>query len=352
MTKTKTTRIQALALIATIPLGLLLSGLLDPHFTEEASHVVVEYLLPIFFIAVGHELRTEFTNGYFKVRRNVLAPLIAAICGVVVPAFVFTLVAGGSNGSWSIPTATDITLGIAVLSFVAADVSSILRARFLALATIDDVIGLLILLLVFSGQISLLAALLTAAALVSFHFVQQLQSNWRLTAYLFAGLAIVVGVESGIQTSLIGVLLGLLISQEKMFNWLESANGWLILPVFGFLVSAMAATSFAAGLSVAVVTAILLRPLGKLLGISVGGALSSKIFTGHWDLRSWASIGLLGGIGFTVSFLLAQLAFKGEESLYASAVVGTLGATFISTVLFFGLVALRGPRVRRAERSL
>lgn len=352
MTKTKTTRIQALALIATIPLGLLLSGLIDPHFTEEASHVVVEYLLPIFFIAVGHELRTELTNGYFKVRRNVLAPLIAAIFGVLLPAFLFTLVAGGSNGSWSIPTATDITLGIAVLSFVAADVSSILRARFLALATIDDVIGLLILLVVFSGKISVIAAFGAAMALVAFHFAQKLQSNLRYATYLFAIVAIVVGVESGIQTSLIGVLLGLLISREELFKWLEPANGWLILPVFGFLVSAMAATSFEAGLTATVVTAILLRPFGKLVGISLGGALASRASTGHWDFRSWASIGLLGGIGFTVSFLLAQLAFKGEESLYASAVVGTLGATAISTVLFFVLVALRGPRVRRAERSL
>lgn len=352
MTKTKTTRIQALALISTIPIGLLLSGLFDPHFTEEASHAVVEYLLPIFFIAVGHELRTEFANGYFKVRRNILAPLIAAICGVVVPALVFTLVAGGSNGSWSIPTATDITLGIAVLSFVAADVSSILRARFLALATIDDVIGLLILLLVFSGQISILSASLTAVALIAFHYTQKLQNNWRYTAYLSAALAIIAGVDSGIQTSLIGVLLGLLISQEKLFTWIEPTNGWLILPVFGFLVSAMAATSFAAGLSLAVVSAILLRPFGKLLGISIGGALASKFFTGHWDVRSWASIGLLGGIGFTVSFLLAQLAYKDAESLYASAVVGTLGATVISIALFLGLVTLRGPRVRRAEKSL
>lgn len=352
MTKTKTTRYQALMLIATIPLGLLLSKFIDPHFTDEASHLVVEYLLPVFFIAVGHELRNEFANGYFKVRRNVFAPLIAAVFGVAIPALLYTLVAGGSNGSWSIPTATDITLGIAVLSFVAADVSSILRARFLALATIDDVIGLLILLFVFSGQISLLPAGLTLVSLLGYHYAQKLNAPWKYATHLFAVAAIVAGLESGVQTSLIGVVLGLLITRESLFTWIDSINGWLILPLFGFLVSAMAATSFAAGLSAAVVGGILLRPLGKVFGISVGGAVASRLFTGSWNLRTWVSIGLLGGIGFTVSFLLAKLAFEGQESYYASAVVGTLAATLISTLCFFGFVALRGRRVRLAERSL
>ena len=352
MTKQMKRRIQALFLIATVPLGLVLGQFVDSKSSSFASHFVEVYLLPLFFIGVGIELRHEFTTGYFKARANIVAPLVAAVFGVVFPALLFITIAGPQGGAWSIPTATDITLGLAVLSFVSAGFSGRLRARFLALATIDDVIALLILLIVFSGKMSWLAGLATFALLVIFHFAQKLPNGWSVVVLVIWVLAIVAGAESGIQTSLVGVMIGLLVSSESHFRWLDSINGWVVLPLFGFLISVTAGGSFAAGVSVVVLLAILLRPLGKLVGISIGGSIASRTFTGQWDLLPWGAIGLLGGIGFTVSFLLAKLAYKGEESLYGSAVLGTLGATLISAIAFLVLAKLRGRRERQGERSL
>jgi len=352
MTKFTKRRIQALCLIATVPLGIVLSQFIDAESAGYAAHFVELYLLPLFFVGVGLELRHEFSVGYFKARANILAPLTAAVFGVIVPALLFVSIAGPQGGAWSIPTATDITLGLAVLSFVAAGFAGRLRARFLALATIDDVIALVILLIVFSGEISWAACLATLAALGAFHFAQKLPAVFGFAVLLSGTLAIVFGVESGIQTSLIGVLLGLLISKDALFSWLDSTNGWLVLPLFGFLISVTAGSSFAAGISAVVLVGVLLRPLGKLIGISIGGSLAARIFNGEWDGRTWVSIGLLGGIGFTVSFLLAKLAYKDQEQLYGSAVLGTLGATIISALAFLVLANLRGRRERQVERSL
>jgi NhaA family Na+:H+ antiporter len=352
MTDLKTRRIQALFLVASVPLGLLLGQWIDADSASEVSHLVEVYLLPLFFVGVGLELRHEFSAGYFKVRSNILSPLIAAVFGVVAPALIFITVAGSNGGAWSIPTATDITLGLAVLSFVAVGLSSELRARFLALATIDDVIGLLILLVVFSGELSWFAGLVTLVALVIFHYAQKLPTHLRYVAYLAGVVAIVAGAESGIQTSLIGVLVGLLISKSELFKWLEPVNGWIVLPLFGFFVSAVAAASFAGGIAAVVLSAILLRPLGKLIGILIGGSVASRIFNSQWDLRNWMAIGLLGGIGFTVSFLLAKLAYAGQQQSYGAAVLGTLGATAISALAFLAFAFFRARQVPQAEKSL
>ena len=350
MSNSKTARNQAIALIATIPAGLALGNLIDRVALGEVSHIVEVYLLPLFFVGVGIELRHEFSAGYFRERRNIVSPLVGAVLGVVVPALLYIAVAGTMGGAWSIPTATDITIGLAVLSFSSALVSQRLRARFLALATIDDVIGLLILLVVFSGELSPVAIAITLGALTAFHFAQKF-SQLALPLTLLAGVgALVAGAESGIQTSLIGVLLGLLVSNAARFKKLESINGWFVLPLFGFGVSAMAALSLGAGVSAIVVGAILYRPLGKLIGIFVGGSLSTRILTGSWDVRSWIEIGLLGGIGFTVSFLLAQLAFNGEQTFYASAVVGTLAATTISAIAFLVFASIKVRRAHQVEK--
>ena len=348
MAKLNRTQIQAIFLLLTVPLGLAASTLLDSSMVGHASHLVETYVLPLFFIAVGLELRKEFQAGYFKDRSKIFAPLAGATMGVVVPALLFIAVAGPLAGAWSVPTATDITLGLAVLAFIATKLSSVIRARFLALATIDDVIGLLILLLVFSSKINWLALGLCLVALVAFHFSQKSRGPLLALSFLAAIATIAFGAESGFQTSIIGVVLGMTISNHKLYTWLEPTNGWAVLPMFGFLVSASAGSSLGAGLNIAVLAAVLIRPLGKFIGILVGGSVASKIAGGTLDFAAWSSIGILGGIGFTVSFLLAKISLEDSPSSYAAAIVGTLGATLISAILFLIFMGIKGRRARQA----
>lgn len=345
-------KLAGLLLLALIPVGLVVGSIARSPGYETAGHWAANYLLPIFFFVVGVELRTEFSTGYFKVRRNILAPTVAATLGVLLPALLYIVVVGASNRGWVIPTATDITLGLAVLALAPTGFGTILRARFLALATIDDLLALLILVIVFSQSVQVLTAVLAFVAVTACVALQRIPGRWALLAVPFAGGAVLLCAASGVQTSLVGVALGISLRRFKGIELIGAMSTWLVLPVFTFLISASAGQSLAGGLSAIVLVALLLRPVGKYVGIAIGGSLTAKAVSGRSDFRSWSLIGVLGGIGFTVSLLLARLAFVGDEPSYVAGVIATLGVAFLSALLFLLLGRFRGLRERQAEKSL
>lgn len=333
-----------------IAIGLVLGLSLHLEWFHSASHLVTEYLLPLFFVAVGIELRAEFKTGYFANRRNIAAPTLAAVLGVAGPALTFLVVTGEVGGSWAIPTATDITLGVAALSYVSVNLATRLRAKFLALATIDDVIGLVILLAVFSSELNPLriGAVLLCAAL--FYFVQTMGRPpvWISLILLLAGVILAVG--SGVQTSLIGFLFGFLVSIPKQFRWLHLTNGLFVLPVFGLAIGALSGSALGSGISLIVLTGILLRPIGKLAGIVAGSLIAGRIFGTSEALRDWVAIGLLGGLGLTVSLLIAQIAYSDKPASLGAAVVGTLIASMVSIAFFFLMAKFLNQPVRLDEK--
>ena len=346
----KSSKFQAALLAIALGFGLLMGFAIKSEFFYDSSHFVTEYLLPLFFFAVGIELRSEFKNGYFRERKNVLSPAIAALLGVVFPAVFFYFVTLETSGSWAIPTATDITLGLAALSLVSLKLSSRLRAKFLALATIDDVIALLILLTVFSSKLDFTRLVLLVVCVAAFVVTERGQRIplWFPLAIAITGIAVSVG--SGIQTSLIGFVFGFLVQQQRRYAWLEDFNGLLILPLFGLTVGAMSGGYLTGGLSVLIVSAILLRPLGKLIGILLGGLIAGKLFGTREPAIDWTLIGLLGGLGLTVSLLVAQIAYKGDSQGIASGVVGTLLATLISLALFLAVAKSLDRRALQDEK--
>ncbi len=343
-------RFSALLILGLIPIGLGFGMLWHPAGLDLLSDWVAVYLLPLFFFGVGAELRGEFVSGYFVSRRNLVAPGVAATLGVAAPALLYFLFAGPSGGGWAVPTATDITIGLAVLALARPSLSSTLRPRFLALATIDDVIALIILATVFSQSVQPLAAMLVIASVLLVYLTQKLKGSLRFIGLPFAASAFVFCALAGIQTSLVGVALGLVFVSRRNLSIIQELNSWVVLPLFTFFVSASAGASLGAGVSLAVLFGLLLRPIGKFLGIAIGGAVTSKLFGNKSELKSWSIIGVLGGIGFTVSLLLARLAFKTDEAGYVAAVLATLAATCISAVVF--LFISRSRQEHRDERSL
>lgn len=287
----------SLILVIALALGLL-AGFLGIH-SPVTSNAVETYLLPIFFLGIGVELRHELSLGHLSRPKLVLVPTFAAIAGVVVPAILFCATTGSFTLAASIPTATDLTLGLAVLMLVRSAATSRIRAKFLALATVDDVIGL-----------------------------------------IFVGLAI----RGSVPTTLIACLLGLLIPGIKRFaRPIEWLSDFLVVPVFG-LVAAMELTGTSpSGLNTLVLAAVLLRPVGKFLGIGVVGAIFERRLGSPQHARDWAFIGILGGIGFTVSVLLAQVIYARDSGALSASVLATLLATAVSTLayLFFATRSAR-----------
>lgn len=304
------------------------------------AHLAETYLLPLFFVQVGIELRDEFTRGHFTRRRNLIPPALAALFGVAGPAVIYICIAG--KDGWAVPTATDITLGLAAITLFARKFG--LRAKFLALATIDDLLGLLILLIFFSAHISVAFLALTFLALLGLAFSQRF--SYRISEPLLGlgAIAILMASQSGIQTSVIGFTVGLLLKDFRYESGLKAINNLFTLPIFGFLVLAANIGGGVASLNLTIFIAVVLRPIGKVIGISLGGAIGERLVGSAWNVRTWTLIGLLGGLGLTVSFLVANLSFS-QPLDRLSAVLATLLASVVSLGLF---AAVTSRRARRA----
>ena len=351
MKKASSEKYQALLLGSTVLLGLLIgrySGLRNLHSVVD---FFAEFLLPLFFVSVGIELRHEFTSGFFVTRKKIIAPALAAIAGVILPAGLYLWVAGNQNGGWAVPTSTDITFGLALISLLGPKIRAALKPRFLAYATIDDVIGIGILLVVFSSHINLIYLAVSGMCLVGLIALNRLVKLWYLEVALGI-LCIVMAVEGGIQSSLVAVLIGMGIKQTANYRNLPRINGWFVLPIFSLLVSINAGAELASGLATVVLMAVLTRPLGKWVGISIVGALAERISTGVANVKVWSLLGILGGLGFTVSLLVAQLAHEDQPATLNSAVLGTLSVTVFSAALFVVATRITDRRERLAERSL
>jgi NhaA family Na+:H+ antiporter len=313
------------------------------------AHVVIDYLLPIFFVGIGFELRQEFASGYFVVRKNIIAPSVAAILGVALPALIYFFIA--DHEGWAIPTATDLTLGIGILTLTKVAKNSTLRARFVALATIDDVIGLVVIVILFSAKLSVTNTAMALAGVVVTYILGKIRGNWRHLSLVAAALTVALAVESGIQTSLFGVLLGfaLPIAYRKGVN---NASRFFVLPAFAIAVSLLVLPAIGSTINYLVFAGIAVRPIGKLAGIFMGGMITDRVVSGRWHASIWLGVGVLGGLGLTVSILIAELTFKLQPTLFASAVLATLLAALVSAFGFWIIGLATNRRAHLSAKSL
>ncbi|MFG3225299.1 Na+/H+ antiporter NhaA [Kitasatospora sp. NPDC048194] len=315
-------------------------------------------LLTIFFFVAGIELKREFVAGELRTPSAALLPVVAAVCGVALPAILYSLVnsgSGGHPGGWAIPTATDIAFALGVLAVVGSHLPSALRAFLLTLAVVDDLIAILIIAIFYSSGIKFWALGLAFVGLVLFWFLHRHGvKGW----YLFVPLALVIWAlmhESGVHATVAGVAMGLMLrchregdEQESPGEHIEHLvrplSAGLAVPVFAL---------FAAGVTISGST---LRevftqaaPLGIVIGLLVGKTVG--IFGGTWlaarftraELNpqlKWAdmfAVSVLAGIGFTVSLLISELAFQDDLALAdrckTAVLVGSLLCALLATVL-------------------
>ncbi|MGW4645211.1 Na+/H+ antiporter NhaA [Kitasatospora sp. NPDC004289] len=315
-------------------------------------------LLTIFFFVAGIELKREFVAGELRNPAAAALPVVAAACGVALPAVVYTLANAGPGGhpaGWAIPTATDIAFALGVLAVVGSHLPSALRAFLLTLAVVDDLIAILIIAVFYSSGIKFWALGLSFAGLVLFWFLHRRGVHgW----YLFVPLGVAIWAlmhESGVHATVAGVAMGLILRchreegekvspGEHIEHLVRPLSAGFAVPVFAL---------FAAGVTVSgsaleeVFTQA--TPLGIVLGLLIGKTVG--IFGGTWlaarftraELNpqlKWAdlfAVSVLAGIGFTVSLLISELAFPGDPELAdrakAAVLMGSLLCALIATVL-------------------
>ncbi|MFC9294334.1 Na+/H+ antiporter NhaA [Streptomyces sp. NPDC057011] len=331
------------------------------------QHWAADGLLAIFFFVAGIELKRELVAGDLRDPKAAALPVIAAVCGMAVPALVYALVNTLGNGSmdgWAVPTATDIAFALAVLAVIGTSLPSALRAFLLTLAVVDDLFAILIIAVFFTNEIDFLALGGAVAGLVLFWFL--LRRNVR-GWYVYVPLALVIWglmYNSGIHATIAGVAMGLMLRCTRKDGEQHSPGEHiehLIRPVSaGLAVPLFALFSAGVSLSDESIGQVFSRPetLGVVLGLVVGKTVG--IFGGTWlaarftkaelneDL-AWPdvfAVASLAGIGFTVSLLIGELAFAGDELLTDEVKAAVLIGSLIAAVVACVLLKLRDRRYR------
>lgn len=331
-------------------------------FEMSLGHWVQDGLLAVFFFVVAVELQFELTAGELNSARKALQPAIAAAGGVVTPIAVFLLVAGSSDASrgWPIPTATDIVFAFGVLAVFGRGLPSGIRIFLLALAILDDIVGIVFIAVLFTSDLNLGLLALAALTVVIFGVLSRRMDT--PARPLLIGVLVALGILtwvltylSGVHATLAGVALGLAMAQQSALRARHALEPWvngLILPLFAFSAALVVIPPVTpTQLSPAFWGILLALPVGKIVGISVAGWLSLRIgargVAPHLSFADLLAAGALGGIGFTVSLLLSELAFADVPLLRDEATLGVLGGSMISLVLAGVLVSLRARHHRR-----
>lgn len=307
-------------------------------------------LMALFFLLVGLEIKRETLVGELASFRKAALPIAAALGGMIVPAvFYFLCNRGGAGASgWGIPMATDIAFALGVLALLGDRVPTSLKVFLAALAIADDIGAVLVIAFFYTEQISWISLGVGGLFLVALIAANRAGARHPLT-YVVLGLGLWVAfLQSGIHATVAGVLLAITIPARQRVNSVDAEspmlrfehalmpwNKYVIMPVFalanaGVILGAGAARSLVDPISLGVICGLV---LGKPIGIVLFSWLATRSrLAAMLDGISWrqiAGIGLLGGIGFTMSLFIANLAF-GDTPALEMAKVGILAASIIS----------------------
>ena len=320
-------------------------------------HWINDALMAVFFFFVTLEIKREFLQGELSNRKQALLPIIGAIGGMLVPALIYVYInfqTGDTLKGWAIPSATDIAFSLGVLSLLGSRVPISLKVFLTALAIIDDLGAIVIIAFFYSGDLSIKYLSLLLLTFIALIFLNKFNVK-KFIPYLLFGLILWFFThESGIHATISGVLLATVIphrKKEKDFSLLTKIEH-SISPYVAFGIMPLFALANA-GVSLSGMnfdSLLLPVPLGILLGLFIGKQIGVFLFSiiaiklkiaqmpNNANLINFYGVGVLTGIGFTMSLFVGNLAFV-ENTQYMSGVkIGVLTGSLLSTV--FGYVLL------------
>jgi NhaA family Na+:H+ antiporter len=329
--------------------GLKLSVL---HWTNDA-------LMAIFFFFVTLEIKREFLQGELSNIKQALLPIIAAVGGMLVPALFYVFVNLGDSetlNGWAIPSATDIAFSLGVLSLLGKRVPLSLKVFLTALAIIDDLGAIVIIALFYSGDLSIKYLSLMLIAFILLLLINKFNIK-KFLPYLIIGLFLWDFTHnSGIHATIAGVLLAMTIphrKKEKDFSLLIKIEHAIspyvafgIMPLFAFANAGVSleGLSFASLLDKVPLGIVLGLFLGKQLGVFIFSYVSIKLKIAQMpNNTSWYNfygVGVLTGIGFTMSLFVGNLAFVENMQYMDGVKIGVLTGSLLSTLFGYFLILL------------
>jgi NhaA family Na+:H+ antiporter len=354
-------------IIANSPLGDGFNRFLETQIGYKNSSLHLRYpvalwindgLMAIFFLLVGLEIKREIVEGELSSPKKAILPVICAIGGAIVPALIYSYFNKGTvtAAGWGIPMATDIAFALAILSLLSDKVPVSLKIFLAALAIVDDLLAIVVIAVFYSSDIHYMN-LVYAAAILGLLFLFNRFGVKKLAFYLIPGLFIWYFVHhSGIHATIAGVLTAMALPTtkddeesplEKLEHLLSKPVNFLIVPIFALantnirFEAEMVAGLFT-GLGMGIILGLL---VGKPLGILFISWISVKLKISELpEQANWLhvlGVGLLGGIGFTMSIFIAILSFS-DPLLVQEAKFSILVASVISGLLGYLLLNYSG----------
>lgn len=315
-------------------------------------------LMAIFFLLVGLEIKRELIEGELSSFKNASLPIFAAVGGMLVPAVIYSIFNTGteySNG-WGIPMATDIAFSLAIISMLGKKIPNSIKIFLAALAIVDDLGAILVIAIFYTDQIHW-SYLLLSFGVTALLFILNFLKVTRIIFYIIPGLFLWYFLHhSGIHATIAGVLLAFSIPTnasnveisplEKLEHQLHIPVSFLIMPVFALTntnitFSNEMITGVTSTLGLGIICGLV---LGKLLGINLFSLIAIRLKLSSLPQNSnWLQmigVGLLAGIGFTMSIFIALLSFKEEIPIQDEAKFAILIASFIAAIAGFTILSI------------
>jgi NhaA family Na+:H+ antiporter len=333
-------------------------------------------LMAIFFLLVALEIKREVLSGQLSSIGQLLQPLLCAAAGVALPALIYALVNRGDATAmrgWAIPAATDIAFALGILSLLGSRAPVAMKLLLSTIAVLDDLAAIVIIALFYTSELSGVA-LAAAGVAIAIMFALNRAGVRALTPYLLLGAVVWVCVlKSGVHATLAGVVTGLMIPhvrrdddvddeiEHSPLEHLEHAlHPWVaygILPLFAFANAGLSLAGLAPADALAPV------PLGIALGLLLGkpiGIVTAAVlahatgiarFGEGMTFRAVVGLGLLCGIGFTMSLFIASLAFEATPALARDSVLGVLAASVLAAGAGYAWLRIALPPAQDGQPS-
>lgn len=343
----------ALAIATVVALGLANSSWGDAvadgwrqhvGFGLDVHEVVNDALMALFFLAVGIELKRELRSGTLRDPRHAAVPVAAALGGMVLPALIYLSITAGTPDvrGWGVPMATDVAFALGVLILVARRAPPALRVFLLSLAVVDDLGAIIVIAVAYSGPIGwgwCAGGLATAVLLWD---LQRRGLGGAAVPVVAAAVIWVCLFRSGVHATIAGVLVGFALSEQLGHRWeasLDRVVRWIVLPVFAFANAGVVIAGPSGGstnwsvIAAVAVALVVGKPLGIIVATWIavrfgGGSLPAAV---TW--RQIGGVGALGGMGFTVALLVADLAFASGSASGTAARLAVVGSSVVAAAI-------------------
>jgi NhaA family Na+:H+ antiporter len=323
---------------------------------------VNDALMAIFFLLIGLELKRELYNGELSDLRNAMLPIVGACGGIAIPALIHFMLNRGTEtqAGIGIPMATDIAFALGVLSLLGKRVPASLKVFLAALAVMDDLGAIIVIAVFYTTQLSFAYLFAALGVFVALFLMKRMLHVMALAPYLLGGAVMwYFMLQSGVHATIAGVLLAFAIPysateddaaspSHRLEHVLHKPVAFLIMPVFalantGIVVGADWAHELLSSNSVGILAGLAIgKPVGIVLFTFAAVAAGACRLPLDLAWRHVLGAGVLGGIGFTMSIFITNLAFTGQADVINASKIAILLASLCAGVAGFTWLKLMG----------